>query len=131
MTFYLFSILYTLVFSLCPPASSSCQDSSLLLVLCPEVPPNLFLPCYWPFSSLLNQSEVSLGKTRLHSIQKDHSSTGYFLLVWYGCFHGLIFFFSSFKSTLHLVRKRDLNHVSCAGRKYNILNYPHESKVYI
>lgn len=32
--------------------------------------PNLFLPSYWPFNALLNQSEDTLTKTHLHSYKK-------------------------------------------------------------
>lgn len=44
--------------------------------LCPQVPPIIFLPSYWPFNSLLSQSEGVFGRqdknrdTSLYSVKK-------------------------------------------------------------
>ena len=45
-----------------------------------EVPPNLFLPIYWPFSSLLKQSESALAKIHLHSVNKYSTTFSPFCL---------------------------------------------------
>lgn len=69
MTFYLSSVL-----SLLFPLRALWHLSYLFFSLCWEVLPNLFLSSFWPFRCLVKQSEGTLAKANLLSVQKDYSS---------------------------------------------------------